>query len=32
MNILTEFNFYNDKKKMAKDFRQIYSNFNFETK
>jgi hypothetical protein len=32
MNILTELNFYNDKNKMKKDFRKIYSNFNFETK
>ena len=32
MNILTDFNFYNEKNKPTKDYRKIYANFNFETK
>ena len=32
MNILTDFNFYNEKNKPIKDYRKIYANFNFETK
>jgi chromosome segregation ATPase len=32
MNILTDFNFYNEKIKPANDYRKIYANLNFETK
>ena len=32
LNILTDFNMYNEKNRTVKDYRKIYSNFNFGTK
>ena len=32
LNILTDFNIYNEKNRTMKDYRKIYSNFNFGTK
>ena len=32
LNILTDFNLYNERNRTMKDYRKIYSNFNFGTK